>query len=52
MTPGTTSVGTAALNRFVRPVAWQGFPQHLLPGELRDDQAAPAPRRVDGVLEA
>ncbi|GAA1657159.1 aldehyde dehydrogenase (NADP(+)) [Actinoplanes couchii] len=34
--PGTTSVGTAALNRFVRPVAWQGFPQHLLPGELRD----------------
>lgn len=49
---GTTSVGTAALNRFVRPVAWQGFPQHLLPGELRDDQAAPAPRRVDGVLEA
>ncbi|MFT3661681.1 MAG: aldehyde dehydrogenase (NADP(+)) [Gordonia sp. (in: high G+C Gram-positive bacteria)] len=49
---GTTSVGTAALNRFVRPVAWQGFPQHLLPGELRDDQTLPAPRRVDGHLEA
>lgn len=49
---GTTSVGAAALNRFVRPVAWQGFPQALLPGELRDDQSVPAPRRVDGVLQA
>ncbi|GAA5148543.1 aldehyde dehydrogenase (NADP(+)) [Nocardioides marinquilinus] len=34
--PGTTSVGTAALARFVRPVAWQGFPQALLPAELRE----------------
>lgn len=49
--PGTTSVGTAALSRFVRPVAWQGFPQDLLPGELRDVQTVPAPRRVDGRLE-
>lgn len=49
---GTTSVGTAAIKRFVRPVAWQGFPQNLLPGELRDEQTVPAPRRVDGVLEA
>ncbi|MEZ5209690.1 aldehyde dehydrogenase (NADP(+)) [Gordonia sp. (in: high G+C Gram-positive bacteria)] len=49
---GTTSVGTAALTRFVRPVAWQGFPQQLLPGELRDDQTVPAPRRIDGVLQA
>ncbi len=48
-TPGTTSVGTAALSRFVRAVAWQGFPQQLLPGELRDDQSVPAPRRVNGV---
>ena len=50
-TPATTSVGTAALSRFVRAVAWQGFPQHLLPGELRDDQSIPAPRRVDGTLD-
>jgi NADP-dependent aldehyde dehydrogenase len=46
--PATTSVGTAALARFVRPVAWQGFPQHLLPGELRDSPTAGAVRRIDG----
>lgn len=33
--PATTSVGAAAIERFVRPVAWQGFPEHLLPVELR-----------------
>ncbi|GAA0492612.1 aldehyde dehydrogenase (NADP(+)) [Microbacterium aurantiacum] len=33
---GTTSVGTSAIERFVRPVAYQGFPAHLLPAELRD----------------
>ena len=44
--PGTTSVGTAAITRFLRPVAYQGYPQHLLPAELRDD--AVLPRRVDG----
>lgn len=37
--PGTTSVGTAAIERFVRPVAWQGFPDHLLPPELREEPA-------------
>lgn len=35
----TTPVGTAAISRFVRPVSWQNFPQHLLPTELRDDAA-------------
>ena len=35
--PGTTSVGTAAVERFLRPVAFQNFPQRLLPPELRDD---------------
>jgi len=30
-----TSVGTAAILRFVRPVAFQGFPETLLPVELR-----------------
>lgn len=44
-----TSVGTSAIRRFLRPVAWQDAPEHLLPEELRD--AGPAiPRRVDGVL--
>ena len=46
--PSTTSVGTAAIFRFLRPVAFQGFPQGLLPAELRD--AADVPSRVDGAL--
>jgi NADP-dependent aldehyde dehydrogenase len=31
-----TSVGTDAIKRFVRPVSFQNFPQHLLPDELKD----------------
>jgi len=31
-----TSVGMAALDRFLRPVAYQNFPASLLPVELRD----------------
>ncbi|GAA1853714.1 aldehyde dehydrogenase (NADP(+)) [Brevibacterium marinum] len=31
---GSTSVGTAAIERFLRPVAYQGMPEHLLPAEL------------------
>jgi len=44
--PGTTSVGTAAILRFLRPVAYQNLPQSLLPPDLRDD--ATQPQRVDG----
>ena len=47
--PGSTSVGTAAIARFLRPVAFQNFPQHLLPAELQEDNPLGAPRRVDGV---
>ncbi|UXE68167.1 MAG: aldehyde dehydrogenase (NADP(+)) [Chryseotalea sp. WA131a] len=32
-----TSVGTDAIKRFVRPVSFQNFPQHLLPAELKDE---------------
>jgi NADP-dependent aldehyde dehydrogenase len=35
--PGSTSVGSAAIRRFVRPVAYQNAPQHLLPLALRND---------------
>ncbi|MEV7236368.1 aldehyde dehydrogenase family protein [Streptomyces sp. NPDC051020] len=35
--PTTTSVGTAAIERFLRPVAYQSWPQLLLPPPLRDD---------------
>jgi len=42
----TTSVGTAAVARFLRPVAFQGLPDDALPARLRDD--ADGPRLVDG----
>jgi NADP-dependent aldehyde dehydrogenase len=48
----STSVGTAAISRFLRPVAYQGVPQSLLPDELRDDNPLGIPRRVDGVRSA
>ncbi|GAA3580101.1 aldehyde dehydrogenase (NADP(+)) [Amycolatopsis ultiminotia] len=46
--PTTTSVGTAAIERFLRPVAWQGFPDALLPEALRADNPWQLPRRTDG----
>jgi NADP-dependent aldehyde dehydrogenase len=46
--PTTTSVGTAAIERFLRPVAWQGFPDALLPEALREDNPWKLPRRTDG----
>ncbi|MGB3351875.1 MAG: aldehyde dehydrogenase (NADP(+)) [Mycobacterium sp.] len=45
--PGSTSVGTAALERFLRPVAYQGFPQEMLPAALRDDNPLNVPQRID-----
>jgi alpha-ketoglutaric semialdehyde dehydrogenase len=44
----TTSVGTAAILRFARPVAYQGFPQAALPVELRDANERKIWRLVDG----
>lgn len=49
--PGTTSVGTAATRRFVRPVAYQGFPEALLPAALHDSNPWSVSRRVDGQWE-
>jgi len=46
----TTSVGTAAIERFVRPVAFQGFPQSSLPPELRNDNPRNIWRMVDNKL--
>lgn len=40
-----TSVGTTAIRRFVRPVAWQNAPQDVLPDELRDHPHSPVPRQ-------
>jgi NADP-dependent aldehyde dehydrogenase len=46
----TTSVGTAAITRFLRPVAYQGFPQNLLPDLVKDANPLNVPRRVNGTL--
>lgn len=46
----STSVGTAAIDRWLRPVAFQDFPSHHLPSELRDGNPDGLWRRIDGVL--
>ncbi len=46
--PRTTSVGTAAIYRFTRPVCYQDFPQRAMPAELRDDNPLSILRIVDG----
>lgn len=48
--PTTTSVGTASITRFLRPVAYQGLPAHLLPGALQDENPLGVPQRVNGSL--
>ncbi len=45
-----TSVGTAALLRFVRPVCYQSFPEALLPEELRNQNSRGIWRMVNGQL--
>ncbi|MDA1360051.1 aldehyde dehydrogenase family protein [Glycomyces luteolus] len=47
-----TSVGTGAIARFVRPVAYQSTPEPLLPEALHDDNPLGIERRVDGELES
>jgi alpha-ketoglutaric semialdehyde dehydrogenase len=44
----TTSVGTLAINRFLRPVAYQNLPQELLPAPLKDANPWQLNRRIDG----
>ena len=46
----TTSVGTAAIERFVRPLCYQDFPKEALPEELRDGNPRGIWRLVDGEL--
>ena len=46
----STSVGTAAILRFARPIAYQNFPPALLPPELQDGNPLGIWRRVDGAL--
>ncbi|WP_238398366.1 aldehyde dehydrogenase (NADP(+)) [Edaphobacter sp. 12200R-103] len=46
----TTSVGTKAIERFVRPVCYQDFPDALLPVELRRGNSLGIMRLVNGTL--
>ncbi|GAA0399817.1 aldehyde dehydrogenase [Acrocarpospora corrugata] len=45
-----TSVGSTAIARWLAPVAYQSWPEALLPAELRDANPLAVPRRVDGSL--
>ena len=46
--PDATSVGAAALDRFTRPVTFQGAADGALPPALRSDNPWALPRRVNG----
>ncbi|WP_130907094.1 aldehyde dehydrogenase (NADP(+)) [Pseudomonas sp. Sample_16] len=43
-----TSVGMTSIERFLRPLSYQGFPDALLPEVLRDSNPFGVPRSVDG----
>ena len=47
----STSVGTLAIERFLRPVCYQDLPDALLPPPLRPDNPWHLPRRIDGALQ-
>jgi NADP-dependent aldehyde dehydrogenase len=49
--PRSTSVGSLAIDRFLRPVSYQNLAPALLPAELRDEARGDgAPRLIEGVL--
>lgn len=43
-----TSVGSLAINRFMRPVCFQNYPQSLLPDVLKDEQLSKSPHLLNG----
>jgi len=43
-----TSVGTAAMLRFARPICYQGLPDELLPPALQNDNPLGLMRLVEG----
>ncbi|GBR10198.1 2,5-dioxovalerate dehydrogenase [Asaia siamensis] len=48
--PRSTSVGTGAIERFLRPVCYQDIPDELLPDGLQDANPLALPRRVDPAM--
>lgn len=47
----TTSVGALAIDRFLRPVCYQGLPDNLLPAVLQTSNPWQFPRRIEGILK-
>ncbi|SMG53505.1 aldehyde dehydrogenase (NADP(+)) [Paraburkholderia susongensis] len=47
----STSVGSLAINRFLRPVSYQDLPDALLPAALQMENPLGLNRRIDGKLE-
>ena len=45
-----TSVGTAAIKRFVRPITYQSWPNDKLPDELKNNNPLNVLRNIDGHL--
>jgi NADP-dependent aldehyde dehydrogenase len=43
-----TSIGTRCINRFVRPVCFQNWPQSTLPKELKDENPLRIMRMING----
>lgn len=48
--PSSTSVGSRAIERFLRPVAYQNVPDELVPAEIRRDNPLGLPQLIDGHL--
>jgi alpha-ketoglutaric semialdehyde dehydrogenase len=48
--PATTSVGTLAIDRFLRPVSYQAVPAALLPKPIADDNPWSVVQTIDGVV--
>lgn len=48
----STSVGTLAIDRFLRPVCYQDFPDSLLPAVLKQGGQRGLPHRLDGAARA
>jgi NADP-dependent aldehyde dehydrogenase len=45
----STSVGTLSIERFLRPVCYQGYPDCMLPAALQDANPWGLSRQVDGI---
>lgn len=48
----STSVGSCAIYRFVRPVSYQDVPEQLLPDALKSSNPLGLARRIDGAMKA